>query len=333
MRNLLPSVLCGALLLGLTSCGDSKTTQGGKAGKKTIAVIPKGLTHEFWKAIHAGAEKAAQEAGVQIEWQGPVREDSREDQVKIVEQFITQSVDGIVLAPLDDQALVSVVEEAGRKKIPVVIIDSGLKSQNYVSFVATDNKDGGRKGGEYLAKLIGNKGKVAMLRYAVGSASTMAREEGFLEAMKKFPDIEVVSSDQYGGATTETAFKASENLLASLKKEGKLAIGGIFCPNESSTFGMLRALTDGGLAGHVRFVGFDASDKLIEGLKNDHLQGLILQNPMRMGYLGVKTMVDHLNGTQVEKRVDTGSVLVTKENMDEAEIKDLLHPPLDKYLK
>lgn len=336
MRRVLAVLGCGCLSLGLLSCGSGGPQSGpGPSGKKplVVGVIPKGTTHEFWKSVHAGAEKAAQELGVKAEWQGPLREDSREEQIKIVEQFITTGVAGIVLAPLDDQALVPVVEDAGRRKIPVVIFDSGLKTDKIVSFVATDNLDGGRKAGEQLAKLLGEKGKVAMLRYAEGSASTMAREEGFLEAMRKFPNLQVVSSNQYGGATTETAFKASENLLAPLKQEGKLELDGIFCPNESTTFGMLRALKDGGMAGKVKFVGFDSSEKLIEALQKDEIHGLILQNPLKMGYLGVKTMLDHLNGRPVEKRVDTGSTLVTRENMDTPEIKDLLHPPLEKYLK
>jgi ribose transport system substrate-binding protein len=216
---------------------------------------------------------------------------------------------------------------------PVVIIDSGLKSDKYASFVATDNQEGGRKAGEHLGKLLDGKGKVVMLRYQEGSASTMNREAGFMEAIKKYPDIEVVSSNQYGGATTETAYKASENLLAPYRKDEQLAIDGVFCPNESTTFGMLRALQDAGVQGGVKFIGFDSSEKLVEALRKGELNGLILQNPMRMGYLGVKTMVRHLRGKKVEKRIDTGVALITKDNMNEPAMRDLLSPPIDKWLK
>jgi ribose transport system substrate-binding protein len=309
---------------------------GDQAGAEeiTIAVIPKGTTHEFWKSIHAGAIKAAGEVGVEIIWKGPLKEDDREAQIAEVENFISRGVSGIVLAPLDDMALRVPVMNAARSGIPVVIIDSGLKSRDFVSFVATDNRKGGKLAGKRLAELLGGKGKVVMLRYQEGSASTMNRERGFMESIAEYPEIEVVSANQYGGATTESAYRASENLLAPLKmEEGGLSIDGIFCPNESTTFGMLRALQDGELAGKVRFVGFDSSKKLVQGLAAGQIDGLVLQNPMRMGYLGVKTLVGHLRGKEVEKRVDTGVHLVTGENMKEPEMARLLKPELEKWLK
>ena len=329
MRLILTSLLAGALALGVTL-----PTRGQEKKKYTIAVIPKGTTHEFWKSIHAGAVKASQETGAEIIWKGPLKEDDREDQIKVVEDFITRGVNGIVLAPLDDTALRTPVREAKAQNIPTVIIDSDLKSKDYVSFVATDNRKGGETAGKELARLIGNKGKVIMLRYAEGSASTTNREEGFLDAMKGCPDIEVVSSNQYGGATTESAYKASENLLSRYKKgDGSLSIDGIFACNESTAFGMLRALQDGGFAGKVKFVGFDSSTKLVEALKSGEMNATIVQNPFKMGYLGVMTMVDALNGKTPEKRIDTGAYLVTKENMEQPEIAEILNPPLDKYLK
>jgi ribose transport system substrate-binding protein len=173
-----------------------------------------------------------------------------------------------------------------------------------------------------------------MLRYQPGSASTTNREEGFLKAIKKSPGIEMVSSNQFAGATTEASYQASENLLAPLKKpDGSLSIDGIFTPNESSCFGMLRALQDGKFAGQVKFVGFDASSKLVEALGKGEIDALVVQDPVNMGYKGVELMVRHLNGEKVEKRVDTGSTLVTKANMNEPKVKDLLNPPLDELLK
>jgi len=304
-----------------------------KQPELTIAVIPKGTTHEFWKSIHAGAVKAERELGVKTIWKGPLKEDDREAQIRVVENFINTKVAGIVLAPLDDTALRAPVTAAGKAGIPVVIIDSGLKGEDYVSFVATDNHKGGFMAGEYLAQRLNGKGKVVMLRYQQGSASTMERERGFLDAIAKSPDIKIVSANQHAGPTTETAYKASENLLNPLKEGGKLTIDGVFCPNESSTFGMLRALQDGKMAGTVLFVGFDSSEKLVEALKKGEINGLILQNPMKMGYLGVKTMVAHLRGEKVEKRVDTGVTLVTRENMDQPDIKELMMPDLDQWLK
>jgi len=330
MRRLVTVLMVLFVAVSLVSCGKPKEDE---SGKMTIAVIPKGTTHEFWKSIHAGAVKAGMELNVDILWKGPLKEDDRDAQIEVLENMISRGVKGIVLAPLDDTALRLPVKSAVSAGIPVVIIDSGLKSEDHVSFVSTDNKVGGEKGGDRLAELLDGKGKVILLRYQEGSASTMNREEGFLAAMKKHPGIEVVSENQYGGATTESAYKASENLLAPYKKDGGLTIDGIFCPNESTTFGMLRALQDGGLAGKVKFVGFDSSEKLVEALGKNELHGLVLQDPMNMGYLGVKTMVAHLNGEKVDARIDTGSNVATPENMNDPKIQALLKPPFEKWLR
>jgi ribose transport system substrate-binding protein len=319
----------GLALLATLACGGKR-----EAGRTTIAVIPKGTAHVFWQSIHAGAAKAAAEQNVDIVWRGPLREDDRDSQVSEVEGFVSRGVSGIVLAPLDESALAAPVANAVQRGIPVVIIDSGLKGEGYVSFVATDNRKGGRLAGDQLARLLGGKGKVVLLRYTEGSDSTNNREEGFLEAMKDAPGIQVLSSNQYGGADVESAYKKSEALLSNYKQpDGKLALEGIFCPNESTSFAMLRVLQDNGWAGKVRFVGFDSSDNLAKGLRDGNVDALILQDPVRMGYLGVKTMVDHLQGKPVEKRVDTGVHVVTKENMSQPEMKELLQPDLSKWLK
>ncbi len=298
-----------------------------------IAVIPKGTTHEFWKSVHAGAEKAAQELGVNIIWKGPLREDDREDQIKAVENFINMRVRGIVLAPLDDAALVPVVTDAVRAGIPVVAFDSSIKTDQIVSFVATDNYRGGKLAGDHLANLVGGKGKVIMLRYAEGSASTAEREKGFLDAVAAHKEIEVVSSNQYGGVTTESAFKVSENLLTAHKGPGGLTVQGIFCPNESTAFGMLRALEDGGLAGKVRFVGFDSSPKLVDAMTKGHMNATVVQDPIKMGYLAVKAMVDSLQGKPVDKRIDTGATLITHDTMTSPAAQALLNPDFKQWLK
>jgi ribose transport system substrate-binding protein len=312
---------------------------GGPApsGKKklTIAVIPKGTTHEFWKSIHAGSNKAASELSaqgneVEVVWKGPLREDDREQQIQVVEGFTAQGVDGIVLAPLDNRALVRPVEDAKRAGVPTVIIDSALESDAIVSFVATDNRKGGVLAADRLGQLLNGKGKVLVLRYAEGSASTTDREEGFLgEIKQKFPGIELVSTDQYAGATRDTAKRASENLLNRFGDE----VQGIFTPNESATAGMLLALQDIGKAGKVTFVGFDASQVFIDAINANQLHGIVVQNPFNMGYLGVRSIVDHLQGKPVEKRIDTGVTMVTRDNLEAPEIQTLLHPPLDQYLR
>src|SRR5947208_3666692 len=326
------------VLLSVAGCGRQSEGTGSTPGARyyTIAVIPKGTTHEFWKSIHAGAVKAERELnekGVKTEiiWKGPLKEDDRDQQIQVVENFMSRRVSGIVLAPLDSQALVQPVENAIKAKVPVVIFDSGLKSDQYVSFVATDNYKGGRLAGEHMGKLLGGKGKVILLRYAVGSASTEAREAGFVDSLKaQFPDIKLLSEDQYAGPTRETGYQASQNLLNRFGNE----VNGIFCPCEPPTIAMTKALRDIGKAGgRVKMVGFDAGSQSVIDLKNGDVQGLVVQNPVLMGYLGVITMLKHLQGEKVDKRIDTGVVLVTPENMAEPDISELLHPPFDKYLK
>ncbi len=301
----------------------------------TIAVVPKGTTHEFWKSIHAGAVKAekeltAQGAKVKLFWKGPLREDDRDQQIQVVENFTARNVSGIVLAPLDSQALVAPVASAAQAKIPTVVIDSDLKSDRQISFVATDNFKGGQMAGEFLAQQLGGKGKVILLRYQVGSASTEAREAGFLDAIKKASGVQLISSDQHAGATRETAYQASQNLLNRFGRE----VDGIFCPNETATIAMTKALRDIGRAGgQVKLVGFDSGSQSVLDLKNGDVQALVVQDPLKMGYLGVMTLVQHLRGKPVEKRVDTGVSLVTKANMNEPAMAELLAPPIAKFLK
>ncbi len=306
-----------------------------RAESYRVAVIPKGTTHEFWKSIHAGAIKASRElkeegVNVKVIWKGPLREDDREQQVQVVENFIARRVSGIVLAPLDARALVAPVEMASRVGIPVVIIDSGLNSDKPVSTVSTDNYKGGVLGAHRLASLLDGKGKVILLRVLAGSTSTELREAGFLDTIRAdYPGIEIISSDQHAGATRDTAYRAAQNLLNRFGRD----VTGVFAPNESSATGMLLALRDAGLSGgKVKFVGFDTGSQTLAALKTGDLQGLVVQNPFKMGYLGVKTLVASLRGETVEKDIDTGCELVTLENFNEPETIDLITPPLEKYL-
>ncbi len=327
-RRILIDCLLATFLLGFTHCGGGGSESSG--GKLSIAVIPMGTTHEYWKSIHAGARKAAAELGVEIVWKGPQKEDDRAQQIAVVEDMIARRVDGIVLAPLDRTGLRRPVAEAKRAGIPTIVVDSGLEGGEQVSFVGTDNYQGGSEGAKRLAEVLGGTGKIILMRVMVGVESTMRREEGFLAEIKNHPGIEILSDNQYGGITTETAYQTAENLLNRFPE-----VDGIFCPNESTTFGMLRALTDAGKAGKVRFVGFDSSEKLITALEAGDIDGLVLQNPFRMGETAVRLLVEYRrNPSQTPlAQIDTGVAVATRENMNDPAISALLRPPIEQYLQ
>ena len=299
------------------------------AKRYKIAVIPKGTTHTFWQTVHAGAVKAAQEFDVDIIWQGPLVESDRAEQIKIIQNFISRKVDAICLAPLDNKAMVRPVKTAVKAKIPVIIFDSSLDWDGYTSFVATDNFKGGYFCGKLLAKLLNNKGKVIMMRYMVGSASTDKRERGFLKAMKEAGSgIKLISSNQYAGATAVTAQKKAQSMITRYRNQ----FDGVYCPNESSTYGMLRALEILKQAGKVKFVGFDTSKALLKGLRQGKINGLAAQKPFMMGYNAVKAAVEKLKGKKVPRVIDTGVEIITKNDLEKLKIKQLINPPLEKYL-
>ena len=325
LRMVLLAAAAGiALLAGFSSCRREAPPAARNAKKLTLAVIPMGTTHEFWKAIHAGALAAARELGVEIIWKGPLKEDDRNEQIQIVETLTNAGIDAIVLTPMDDKALVRPVAEAKRAGIPTVIFNSALQGSDFVAYISTDNYKGGVVGARRIGELLKGRGKAILVRVIASVEGSTKREQGFLDTMKaEFPGVKILSDNQYSGITTETAYQTVENLISRFPD-----VEAIFTPNESSTFGCARALEDHGLAGKVFHVGFDSSKKLIEALAKRQIQGLVLQDPVQMGYRSVRTAVDHLRGRPYEKLVDTGVFLATPENMDEPAIRRLLAPDL-----
>ena len=324
LRSLIVTAVAStALIVSLIGCNS-----GSKSETLTIAVIPKGTSHEFWKSVHFGADKAANEiGGVKIEWRGPVVESDTGSQIEVVKDMITKGVDGVVLAPNQKGGLVDAVQEAIDEDIPVVIFDSGLdEGPPIVSYVATDNFKGGKMAGDAMAKAIGEKGNVILLRYLAGSESTEQREEGFLEALAKYTEVNVVSSDQYGG---DNATSAKEKVDQLLQLHGE-TLAGIFAVCEPNANGTLEAIRNAGLAGKIKFIAFDPSESLIEAMKEGHCQGIVLQDPVEMGYQSVKTIVAAIKDPAA-KAADfqsTGEYLATPENMDEELYGRLLKPEL-----
>lgn len=314
-------------LLVIATAGCQPSRQSGTDQDETLhfAVIPKGETHIFWQSVKAGAVQAGEEEGARITFKGPAKESDRDEQINVVQGFLNAQVDGLCLAPLDADALVRPVEEAGRAGVPVVIFDSGLNAdpEDIVAFVATDNFRGGQMAADALAASLNEQGDVILLRYNKGSDSTYQREEGFLDRIADYPEINVLSSDQYAGTTTESAIDKAQAVFNRYGDE----VDGIFAVCEPNAEGVLRALQDRGLAGEVKFVAFDSSESLRAALAEEMVNAIVLQDPVRMGYLAVKTLSAHLKGEPVEPVVDTGVFVATPENRTDETIARLLHPP------
>ena len=319
MKKALP-IIIALILIAIIFIGYGIVNKGKQTNQRRIAVIPKGTTHIFWESVRKGAEKAGAEAGVKILWNGPKRETDREEQIQIIEDFIVQKVSGIVLAPLDSKALVPKVEELYNKNIPCVIVDSGIDTDKYVCFAATDNYIGGLIAARRMGKILNGKGKIVVLKYVPGSASTTNRENGFVDTIKKeFPEIDIVDA-QYGKDTVETALQVTEDMLT---KNAEL--DGLFACNASTSVGALQGLRSQGRTGKIKMVGFDTEKALIDGLKEGVIDSLVAQNPFKMGYEGVKAVVAVLDGKELPaRRIDTGVTLVTQENLKTPEIQALL---------
>src|SRR5947209_8150490 len=315
--------LIAALLVIIAACLLAPACQRrGAGGRRVIAVIPKGVSHFFWQSVHAGAEAAAKESNVEIAWNGPAQETDYAGQINIVEDAINRRVDGIVLAPTHRDALVPIVERAEAEGIPVTIFDSGIGTENYVSYVATDNRQGGANAAERLAQRLGGKGRVAILGVQAGPVATDQREEGFREEIRaKYPGIEQVAF-QYGESDRARSLDRATDILTAHPD-----LDGFFASNESSTVGAVQAIKQKGLAGKVVLVGFDSSPNLIEDLKAGAIDSLVLQNPYKMGYEAVKAMVAKLDGQTPPRTIDTGVKLLTKENLETPEMQQLLKAP------
>jgi ribose transport system substrate-binding protein len=295
--------------------------------RKRVAVIPKATSHVFWLTVQAGARAAGQEFGLEIEWNGPTQETDFSRQIQIVDSMVARRMDGIVLAATDRKALVAPVDRAMAQGIPVTIFDSGLNSTNYMSYVATDNVEAGRMGARALGKLIGGKGKVAVVMHVPGSVSTMDREQGFDEVIAKdFPDIQIVQK-LYGMSDRSKSMSVAENILTAHPD-----LNAFFASTEPSTTGTILALKSRGVAGKVKLVGFDSNDSMLDALKDGTLQAMVIQDPFKIGYEAVRTIALKLDGKAPPKRTDLAGVLVTPENVKSPEIVSLIKPDLAKYL-
>ncbi len=294
----------------------------GKANYR-IAVVPKGTAYSFWKTVKAGADAAGKETGAEIDWKGPDSETDVARQVAIIENFITSRVDAVVMAACDAKALVPKVKQAVAAGIPVITIDSGIATDDALSFVATDNVKGAREGTERLIELIGGSGKVGAIPFIQGAATSDMREQGFNEAVKANPKVQAIKP-LYSQGDAEKGMKAAENMMT-----GNPDLRGIFAANEPGAIGAARAIKQRGLVGKVKLVGFDAADTEISALKDGVIQALVVQDPFKMGYEGVKAAVAAIQKKPVEKRIDTGVMIVTMDNLSDPKVQKLLNPEVE----
>src|SRR5689334_12153655 len=312
-------VLLSLVLLASLGCRRSE--------KPIIGVVPKGANHIFWQTVHAGAIKAAREYGFDIQWNAPSLEIDSSRQIEIVDSMINQHLAGIVLAPVDKSALVAVVERAIRAGIPVSIFDSGIDTENILCYVATNNLEAGRMAARRMGEILGGKGKVGVVGFMAGSASTMQREEGFTSEIRaKFPAIEITGV-MFGMADRAKAMAVAENMLTA-----HADLAGIYADNESSAEGALQAVKSRGASG-VKLVMMDASETLLAALRGGAVDSIVVQNPFRMGYESTRAIGMKLRGETPPKLQDSGATLVLKENLDTPEIKQLLFPDIQQYLQ
>lgn len=310
---------CAALLL-LAGCRGAK--------QREIAVVPKGTSSVFWQTVQAGAIAGGEAFHATILWSGPAMETEYSRQIEIVDSMIARHVDGLAVAAADRKSLNNSLDRAAREKIPVTVFDSGVDSENFMSFLATDNYAAGQMAGRKLGELLGGKGKVAMVMHAPGSFSTMDRERGFTDALAKdYPGVSVVAQ-QFTGGDRAKALGVAENILAAHPE-----IVGIFASSEPCSIGAAKALKSRDLANKVKLVGFDSTETLIDDMKAGVIQALVVQDPFKMGYEAVRTLCDKLDGKTPAKRIDLSAVVVTAADLDKPEINALLFPDLKKYLK
>ncbi len=295
-------------------------------GKRAVGMVPKGATQMFWQAVHAGALKAAKEHDLELIWNAPAQESDRSRQIAIVDAMINRGVDGLALAPVDRSALVNVVNRAVERGIAVSVFDSNLDSDRIVSYIATDNGEGGRLAARRMGESLHGKGTVAIIDDMPGSASTTARVNGFMEECRtKYPGIEILPV-QFVMADRAKARAVTENLLSAHPD-----LAGIFADHENAAIGAALALASRQNHG-VRLVGFDSSEQLVRYLQEGWIDSLVVQNPFRMGYEAVHVLGLKLAGKSPQAKIDTGSTLVLAADLNKPEIKNLIAPDLRPWL-
>ncbi len=297
-----------------------------RSSQAVVGMVPKGNRNEFWQTVHAGALKAAREFHFELSWNAPSLETDSNRQIEIVDSMINRQVSGLILAPVDRKALAGVVDKAATHHIPTMIFDSAIDSDKQISYVATDNIEGGRLAAGRLAEVLEGRGKVAILGFMLGSASTMEREQGFQDEMAhSFPGISVADL-RFSNSDRSVAMALAENIMTAHPD-----LRGFFADNEGSSTGAARALRSRN-ARNIKLVAFDTTPQLIDDLRAGWLDSLVVQAPFAMGYKAAQAMGQHLAGQKPPARIDSGVRLIRKMDLETPDIQELLHPDLERYL-
>jgi ribose transport system substrate-binding protein len=292
-----------------------------KRTKKLIGVVPKATSHLFFMSIHAGVRAAERDFGVEVLWNGPRQETEFSRQIEIVDSMIARRVDALAISATDHTALVAPVKRAMDAGIPVTVFDSGLDLTGYVTFVATDNYGAGVIAARKLAELVHGKGKVAELMHKPGGMSTGDRERAFDDTMaKEFPAIQVVDR-RYGMADPAKSRDAAENILTAHPD-----LDGMFASAEANSLGAIQAIKARNLSGKVKLVTFDSSDAHLEALKDGTIDAMLVQDPYRIGYEAVRSLVMKLNGQTPPPQIDLKVRVIVKQDLDKPDVQALLEP-------
>lgn len=310
---LMPLALC-TMLLG--ACGGGADREE----RIEIAVIPKAVSHQFWLTVKAGADAAAEDLGVRAIWQGPAKETEVDRQINIFQDMLSRRVSAIVLAACDENALMGPVQQAMDRGVPIVTIDSGLAENISLSFIATDNIAGAKAAADKFAELLDGEGDLGLIPFVPGAATSELREGGFKEGVAEHPGLRIVAT-QYSQSDVARAMEITGDMLTAHPN-----IRGLFAANEPACIGAAQALRAAGRAGDVILIGFDASGEQVNHLREGIVHALVVQNPYKMGYLGVENAYRAIQGEPVEKRIDTGVLIVTQENVDDPDVQAIINP-------
>ena len=297
------------------------------AADVTIPIIVKDTTSFYWQIVLAGARKAGKDLGVNVPELGAQSEADINGQISILENAVAGKPAAIVISPTEFKALGAPIDEAA-KSVPVIGIDSAADSKAFKSFLTTDNVQGGRVAADGLADAIKQKtgkvaGNVALITSLPGVGSLDQRAKGFKEELAaKYPDLKLVADKTADGMAT-TGLNITTDLLTANPD-----LVGIFASNLIMAQGAGQAIAENKVAAKVALIGFDSDDKTLGYLDDGTIAGLVVQDPYRMGYDGVKTALAVSKGEKVEQNVDTGANLVTKANSTDPKISALIHPKL-----